>query len=113
MNLYWDSWDRNHPKSVGLSPRITRTRATRASVPSEDYISGYNNNISKGGVIPPSNSVSSISSLNVLRPPLTPPPQGKGGKGMHDVHVYVFSIILIVHRKAILICIASKENIYF
>lgn len=88
MTLYWDSWDRHNPlKNAGLSPRTVRSRATRASVPSEECIIGYNNNISRGGVIPPSSSVSSISSLNakcvLTPPPLTPPPQGKGAKGMH------------------------------
>lgn len=88
MSLYWDSWDRHHTlKTAGLSPRIGRSRATRASVPSEESIAGYNNN-NRGigsGNIPPSSSVSSISSLNtthcVLGPPLTPPPQARG-KGM-------------------------------
>lgn len=84
MQLYWDSWDRHHTTlKVGQSPRITRARASRASVPSEECLS-YNNN-NRGGAIPPSSSVSSISSLNyqpVLWPPLTPPPQGKV-KGMH------------------------------
>ncbi|KAK9730071.1 Phorbol esters/diacylglycerol binding domain (C1 domain) [Popillia japonica] len=79
MQLYWDSWDRQHTTlKVGQSPRIARARASRASVPSEDCLS-YNNN-NRGGAIPPSSSVSSISSLNyqpVLWPPLTPPPQGK------------------------------------
>lgn len=84
MLLYWDSWDRHHTlKTAGLSPRIGRSRATRASVPSEESIAGYNNNNRGvgGGNIPPSSSVSSISSLNthcVLGPPLTPPPQTRG-----------------------------------
>lgn len=81
MHLYWDSWDRHHPLKAGLSPRTGRSRATRASVPSEESL-GLNNNNRGGSAIPPSSSVSSISSLNtqcVLGPPLTPPPsRGKG-----------------------------------
>ncbi|RZC38968.1 kinase suppressor of Ras 2, partial [Asbolus verrucosus] len=84
MHLYWDSWDRHHPLKVGgLSPRTSRTRAARASVPSEDSLGVFNNN-NRGGAIPPSSSVSSINSLNaqcVLGPPLTPPLQNRG-KGM-------------------------------
>lgn len=60
----------------GLSPRTTRSRATRASVPSEENL--YNNNHKTSSTIAPSPSVSSINSLNsssvVLGgPPLTPP----------------------------------------
>jgi kinase suppressor of Ras 2 len=84
MHLYWDSWDRHQTFKVGgLSPRTTRTRAARASVPSEESLAVFNNN-NRGGAIPPSSSVSSINSLNaqcVLGPPLTPPPQNRG-KGM-------------------------------
>ena len=101
MNLYWDSWDRGEkqqtmktlaapaapvaapvPPVGGLSPRTGRSRAARASVPSEESLSVFN---SRGGAIPPSSSVSSINSLNahcVLGPPLTPPPQTRG-KGTH------------------------------
>ncbi|EFA08276.1 kinase suppressor of Ras 2 isoform X1 [Tribolium castaneum] len=83
MHLYWDSWDRHQNFKVGgLSPRTSRTRAARASVPSEESLCNNNN---RGGAIPPSSSVSSINSLNadrcVLGPPLTPPPlKGKGMK---------------------------------
>lgn len=42
MNLYWDSWDRQHLKS-GTSPHPVRSRTTKFPVPSEDTIS-YNNN---------------------------------------------------------------------
>lgn len=83
MQLYWDSWDRQNTIKIGQSPRPARARVARASVPSEECLT-YNNN-NRGGAIPPSSSVSSISSLNyqpVLWPPLTPPPQGKA-KGMH------------------------------
>lgn len=59
----------------GLSPRAARSRATRASVPSEENL--FNNNHKPSPTIAPSASVSSINSLNagsaVLRPPLTPP----------------------------------------
>nr|XP_023017146.1 kinase suppressor of Ras 2 isoform X1 [Leptinotarsa decemlineata] len=84
MLLYWDSWDRHHQLKGGLSPRPARSRAARASVPSEDSLILNNNNNRGGANIPPSSSVSSINSLNaqcVLGPPLTPPGQGKG-KGM-------------------------------
>lgn len=85
MHLYsWESWDRQHPLKGGLSPRLNRNRATRASVPSEDGLGVFTNNI-RGGAIPPSSSVSSINSLNaqcVLGPPLTPPLQNRG-KGTH------------------------------
>ncbi|KAJ8923037.1 hypothetical protein NQ315_001585 [Exocentrus adspersus] len=83
MNLYWDSWDRHHQLKGGLSPRPGRSRAARASVPSEESLLLNNNN--RGGAnIPPSSSVSSINSLNaqsVLGPPLTPPGLNRG-KGM-------------------------------
>lgn len=36
--LYWDSWDRHHHLKNNLSPRGGRSRATRASVPSEDCL---------------------------------------------------------------------------
>lgn len=91
MHLYWDSWDRHHPfKMGGLSPRTGRSRATRASVPSEESLGSFNNNNRAGGAIPPSSSVSSISSLNtqtVLGPPLTPPPQTRG-KGRLLLFIY-------------------------
>ncbi|XP_018561202.1 kinase suppressor of Ras 2 isoform X2 [Anoplophora glabripennis] len=81
MHLYWDSWDRHH-QLKGMSPRPGRSRAARASVPSEESLLLNNN---RGGAnIPPSSSVSSINSLNaqnVLGPPLTPPGQNRG-KGM-------------------------------
>lgn len=100
MHLYWDSWDRHQShKTVGLSPRPARSRATRASVPSEECIINYNNN-NRGGAIPPSSSVSSISSLNaqcILGPPLTPPPQGRG-KGMHG---HDFLLIFLIYKKKI------------
>ncbi|KAJ8959074.1 hypothetical protein NQ318_022330 [Aromia moschata] len=71
MHLYWDSWDRHHQLKGGLSPRPGRSRAARASVPSEENLLMNNNN--RGGAsIPPSSSVSSINSLNaqcVLGPP--------------------------------------------
>ncbi|KAL1488616.1 hypothetical protein ABEB36_014419 [Hypothenemus hampei] len=78
-NLSWDSWDRNYLKMKhGLSPRATRSRATRASVPSEENL--YNNNANHKTVatVAPSSSVSSINSLNVSttilgQPPSTPP----------------------------------------
>ncbi|KAF5306924.1 hypothetical protein FQA39_LY00154 [Lamprigera yunnana] len=81
-HLSWDSWDRQHhpQKVMGLSPKAVRTRTSRASVPSEDCLT--NNN--RGGAIPPSPSVSSISSLNAhcdIGPPLTPPYQNRG-KGL-------------------------------
>lgn len=80
-HLSWDSWDRHHPhKVIGLSPKTVRTRATRASVPSEDCLT--NNN--RGAAIPTSPSVSSITSLNAqsdVRLPLTPPYQNRG-KGL-------------------------------
>ncbi|XP_025832315.1 kinase suppressor of Ras 2 [Agrilus planipennis] len=83
MHLYWDSWDRHHHlKGVGLSPRVARSRATRASVPSEESLVLNNNN--KASNILPSSSVSSINSLNAqteIAPPLTPPLQTRG-KGM-------------------------------
>lgn len=98
MHLYWDSWDHqhnNHFSTTGLSPRPRRSRAARASVPSEESLALNNGN--RGGVhIPPSASVSSIDSLNASVkqcgvmlgpvPPLTPPPPltGQGrGKGTH------------------------------
>lgn len=104
LQLYWDSWDpphNNHFKTTGLSPRPRRSRAARASVPSEETL-GLNNNGERGGAhIPPSASVSSIDSLNASVtqcgvmlgsvPPLTPPPPltGQGrGKGMH-AHVFI------------------------
>lgn len=94
VHLSWDSWDRQHhpQKVMGLSPKATRTRATRASVPSEDCLTLNNNN--RGGAIPPSPSVSSITSLNAqceIGPPLTPPSQSRG-KGMH---VHAFFIVRI------------------
>lgn len=76
-NLSWDSWDRNYLKlKHGLSPRANRSRATRASVPSEENL--YNNNHKSNVSIATSPSVSSINSLNasssILGPaPLTPP----------------------------------------
>lgn len=75
-NLSWDSWDRSYLKiKHGLSPRTGRSRATRASVPSEENL--FNNNHKTSATIIPSPSVSSINSLNassvVLGPPLTPP----------------------------------------
>lgn len=103
MHLYWDSWDHrhnNHFHSTGLSPRPRRSRAARASVPSEESLTL--NNGSRGGAhIPPSASVSSIDSLNANVkhcgvflgpvPPLTPPPpltgQGRGkGTHVHDTY---------------------------
>ncbi|KAF7278778.1 hypothetical protein GWI33_008009 [Rhynchophorus ferrugineus] len=76
FTLSWGSWDRNDLKMKhGLSPRAVRSRATRASVPSEENL--FNNNHKPSPTIAPSASVSSINSLNagsaVLRPPLTPP----------------------------------------
>lgn len=76
LTLSWDSWDRNDLKMKhGLSPRSARSRATRASVPSEENL--YNNNHKNSSAIAPSASVSGINSLNaasaVLGPPLTPP----------------------------------------
>ncbi|XP_066159270.1 kinase suppressor of Ras 2 [Euwallacea fornicatus] len=76
-NLSWDSWDRNYVKiKHGLSPRATRSRATRASVPSEENL--FNNNHKASATIAASPSVSSINSLNassmvLVGPPLTPP----------------------------------------
>lgn len=73
----------------GLSPRAVRTRATRASVPSEENL--YNNNHKSSPIIAPSVSVSSINTQNassiVLDPPLVSPesdvfsPQKERGKG--------------------------------
>nr|CAI5823630.1 unnamed protein product [Callosobruchus analis] len=110
MHLYWDSWDRHNQlkNAVGeVSPRPGRSRAARASVPSEESL--LNNNYGGGGKHhrgaggPPtaetgmsaSPSMSSIGSLNAcgggghfaVPPPLTPPPglaatASKGGKGM-------------------------------
>lgn len=67
MHFYWDSWDRSHPlKVMGLSPRTGRSRAARASVPSEESLTtSFNNNHRIGGtgamiLIPSSPSVSSI-----------------------------------------------------
>ncbi|KAJ8972622.1 hypothetical protein NQ314_000078 [Rhamnusium bicolor] len=83
MHLYWDSWDRHHQLKGGLSPRPGRSRAARASVPSEESLLLNNNNRGRCEY-PPSSSVSSINSLNaqcVLRPPLTPPGPNRG-KGM-------------------------------
>ncbi|CAG9774043.1 unnamed protein product [Ceutorhynchus assimilis] len=74
-HLSWDSWDRNYLKiKHGLSPRATRTRATRASVPSEENL--YNNNHKTGATIAPSPSVSSINSLNASSAVLGPPEFG-------------------------------------
>ncbi|XP_060521560.1 kinase suppressor of Ras 2 [Cylas formicarius] len=76
-NLSWDSWDRHHYLKIKseLSPRAARSRATRASVPSEENL--FNNNNKPAATITSSPSVSSINSLNaggvVLGPPLTPP----------------------------------------
>lgn len=90
MHLYWDSWDRHQNLRVGgLSPRTGRSRATRASVPSEENLGNFNNN--RAGAIPPSSSISSISSLNtqcVLGPPLTPPPQNRGKGWCFDFLAY-------------------------
>ncbi|XP_022911257.1 kinase suppressor of Ras 2 isoform X2 [Onthophagus taurus] len=77
--LHWDSWDRqNTALKLNNSPRPPRGRSSRASVPSVESL-GLNNN--RGGALPPSCSVSSISSLNAQTnpwSPLTPPPQGRG-----------------------------------
>lgn len=104
MHLYsWESWDRQHPLKGGLSPRMNRNRATRASVPSEDGLGVFTNNI-RGGAIPPSSSVSSINSLNaqcVLGPPLTPPLQNRG-KGTH-----VIACILLLFYQFIFIYLFS------
>ncbi|KAJ8983992.1 hypothetical protein NQ317_008697 [Molorchus minor] len=48
MHLYWDSWDRHHQLKGGLSPRPGRSRAARASVPSEESLLLNNNN--RGGM---------------------------------------------------------------
>uniref|UniRef100_A0AAR5PJD9 Kinase suppressor of Ras 2 n=1 Tax=Dendroctonus ponderosae TaxID=77166 RepID=A0AAR5PJD9_DENPD len=88
-NLSWDSWDVSYLEmKQGLSPRALRTRATRASVPSEENL--YNNNHKLSPLIAPSASVSSINIQNatsiVLDPPLTSPesnvfsPQKETGK---------------------------------
>lgn len=96
MALYWDSWDRPHHLKNNLSPRVVRTRGSRASVPSEDSLP-YNNNMNSaahrtdtlGGSVStlvPSCSVSSINSLVLSpqpaqcspTPPLTPPVLTKG-----------------------------------
>lgn len=80
--LYWDSWD--HRQHLNLSPRVQRSRTSRASVPSEDCLPGSNiNSHLPGGSVStlmPSCSVSSINSLvlnshtlNTSTPPLTPP----------------------------------------
>ncbi|CAH1981232.1 unnamed protein product [Acanthoscelides obtectus] len=125
MHLYWDSWDRHNQlkNAVGeVSPRPGRSRAARASVPSEESL--LNNNYGggkhhRGGPtagetgMSASPSMSSIGSLNacagggghfaVVPPPLTPPPgqatsANKGGKGMH-VHADTLSNITLVGFK--------------
>lgn len=83
--LYWDSWDHRQHLKNNLSPRVLRSRISRASVPSEDCLpySNINNSHLPGGSVStlvPSCSVSSINSLVLLSqnihtttPPLTPP----------------------------------------
>ncbi|XP_063916081.1 kinase suppressor of Ras 2 isoform X3 [Zophobas morio] len=84
MNLYWDSWDRGEkqqtmktlaapaapvaapvPPVGGLSPRTGRSRAARASVPSEESLSVFN---SRGG----------------MKFPTTPPPRRKHLTGIQS-----------------------------
>lgn len=80
--LYWDSWDHRQHLKNNLSPRVWRSRTSRASVPSEDWSNINNTHLPGGSVstLAPSCSVSSINSLvlisqtaNTTTPPLTPP----------------------------------------
>ncbi|XP_049776476.1 kinase suppressor of Ras 2 [Schistocerca cancellata] len=70
MALYWDSWDRHQvlKGSSNSSPRPPRTRASRSSVPSEDFLqqsgSGGSSTLTGSG---------SVSSLPRYTPPNTPP----------------------------------------
>lgn len=77
MNLYWDSWDRNHLQS-GPSPRPIRSRTTRSSVPSEDSIPYHNNNNNNfnNDRLAQASSVVSLSTSS--SPPTTPLLKGQG-----------------------------------